>query len=145
MLPREPHHRSVSGKARVNARRMRREPTKAESTMWRLLRDRRLAAFKFRRQEPFGPYILDFVCYDRHLVIEIDGSQHADSPHDGARDAYLAEAGFLVVRFWNNDVLQRRGSVFDSLIALLSDSQDPSPGTDLRSAPPSPTRGEGSK
>jgi very-short-patch-repair endonuclease len=68
---------------------MRREPTDAEATMWRLLRDRRLALFKFRRQVPFQNFVLDFVCFEKRLIIEIDGSQHASSERDTARDAVL--------------------------------------------------------
>ena len=71
------------------ARQMRREPTEAERRMWRLLRDRRLGGFKFRRQEQLGRYIVDFVCFERKLVIELDGSQHADSAYDAERDAWL--------------------------------------------------------
>jgi very-short-patch-repair endonuclease len=61
------------------ARQMRREPTEAERRMWRLLRDRRLGGFKFRRQEQLGRYIVDFVCFEQKLIVELDGSQHADS------------------------------------------------------------------
>src|SRR5262245_43542769 len=98
---------------------MRRTATDAEGIMWRLLRDRRFAAVKFRRQVPFQNYILDFVCFERRLVVEIDGSQHADSKRDERRDAVLASEGFLVARYWNNDVLQRRNAVLEDLLAKL--------------------------
>ena len=78
------------------ARRMRREPTEAERRMWRLLRDRRLGGFKFRRQEQLGRYIVDFVCFERKLVIELDGAQHADSAYDAERDAWLRSRDFFV-------------------------------------------------
>jgi very-short-patch-repair endonuclease len=90
---------------RDRARGMRREPTEAEKRMWRLLRDRRLGSFKFRRQERLGRYIVDFVCFERGLIVEIDGGQHADSAYDAERDAWLSSRGFTVVRFWNNEVL----------------------------------------
>jgi len=121
---------------------MRRNATDAEAVMWRLLRDRRFQAVKFRRQVPFQNFILDFVSFEQRLVVEIDGSQHADSKSDERRDATLAREGFRVARYWNNDVLQRRGAVLEDLLAKLG-LNDPSPGA-LR-APPSPTRGEGDR
>ena len=99
---------------------MRREPTDAEATMWRLLRDRRLSAFKFRRQVPFKNYILDFVCFEKCLVIEIDGSQHLDSQTDLARAAALASEGFETARYWNNDVLRQPVAVLEDILAKLS-------------------------
>ena len=99
---------------------MRHEPTDAELAMWRLLRDRRLAKYKFRRQVPFQNYILDFVCFDKRVVIEIDGSQHADSVRDAARDAILVAEGFRVERYWNNDVLQRPSAVLEDVFAKLA-------------------------
>lgn len=88
--------------------------------MWRLLRERRLSDFKFRRQVPFKNYILDFVCFDKRLVIEIDGSQHADSQSDATRDAILAAEGFLIARYWNNDVLKQSTSVQEDILAKLA-------------------------
>ena len=89
--------------------------------MWRLLRDRRLSTFKFRRQVPLGHYILDFVCFDRPFIVEIDGSQHADSEHDAARDAALIAEGFRIARYWNNDVLQRPTSVLEDILSRLAE------------------------
>jgi very-short-patch-repair endonuclease len=99
---------------------MRREPTDAEAAMWRLLRDRRLSAFKFRRQVPFRNYILDFVCFEKRLVIEIDGSQHTDSQSDATREAALAAEGFWTARYWNNDVLQQPLTVLEDILAKLT-------------------------
>jgi very-short-patch-repair endonuclease len=76
------HHRPVAKTNRRHARRMRHTPTNAERAMWRLLRDRRLAGWKFCLQVPFQTFILDFVCFDQKVVIEIDGSQHMASLHD---------------------------------------------------------------
>jgi len=98
---------------------MRRQPTNAEAVMWHLLRDRRFARFKFRRQVPFQNFILDFVCFESRILVEIDGSQHIENLHDQERDAVLAREGFRVIRYWNNDVLQRRTAVLEDLFAKL--------------------------
>jgi very-short-patch-repair endonuclease len=119
--PQTPNHRPVAKRVRKFAKNMRHEPTDAEAAMWRLLRDRRLAKFKFRRQVPFRNCILDFVCLDRKFVIEIDGSQHADSGRDVEREALLIAEGFRIARYWNNDVLQRRSSVLEDIFAKLAE------------------------
>ncbi len=87
----------------ASARRLRRRMTDAEMRMWFLLRDRRLAEHKFRRQVPIGPWIADFVCTQARLVVEIDGGQHADSQRDTARDHDLESRGYRVV-----EVLEQR-------------------------------------
>jgi very-short-patch-repair endonuclease len=101
------------------ARGMRREPTEAERRLWRLLRDRRLGAFKFRRQEILGRYIVDFVCFDRRLIIELDGSQHAESAYDSERDAWLRSRGFEIMRFWNSEVLTNPSGVQHAIATSL--------------------------
>jgi len=118
-MPIGSHHRPATKRLQGNARNLRRKATDAETAMWHLLRDRRFAGVKFRRQAPFQSYILDFVCFDRKLVVEIDGSQHLDSKRDATRDAILASEGFQVLRYWNNDVLQRRTAVAEDLFAKL--------------------------
>jgi very-short-patch-repair endonuclease len=100
---------------------MRSTPTDAEAAMWRLLRDRRLDQFKFRRQVPFQNYILDFVCFEHRLVIELDGSQHAESEADIVRDTALTHEGFRVARYWNNDVLERRSAVLEDILMKLAE------------------------
>ncbi|MDP1881473.1 MAG: DUF559 domain-containing protein [Bradyrhizobium sp.] len=120
-MPQTPHHRPTAKRIRGFAKRLRREPTDAEITLWRLLRGRRLALFKFRRQVPFQNFILDFVCFEKQLVIEIDGSQHADSERDTARGAVLMAEGFRVARYWNNDVLQRPSAVLEDIFAKLAE------------------------
>lgn len=95
---------------------------------------------KFRRQVPIGEWIADFASFKHHLVVEADGSQHADSERDMNRDRDLASRGFRVLRFWNNEILLKPDAVAESILASVA--QSPSPG-ELRS-PPSPTRGEGS-
>jgi very-short-patch-repair endonuclease len=78
--------------------------TEAERRMWFLLRDRRFDAMKFRRQVPIGRYVADFACFEAKVVIELDGSRHASSSTDNARDADLRTRGFEVVRVWNNEL-----------------------------------------
>jgi very-short-patch-repair endonuclease len=103
---------------------MRHIATDAESMMWRLLRHRRLVGFKFRRQVPLEGFILDFVCFDQRTIVEIDGGQHFSSRRDMQRDSRLAQEGFRVVRYWNNDVLQRPDSVLEDLFARLTNGKD---------------------
>ncbi|MFP5411004.1 MAG: aminotransferase class III-fold pyridoxal phosphate-dependent enzyme [Gammaproteobacteria bacterium] len=109
------------------ARKLRREQTDAESMLWYLLRDRRLGGHKFRRQHPMPPYTLDFYCHEAGLVIELDGGQHAESARDARRDAWLAQQGLRVVRFWNNQVLQETESVLSEIWAALRDGARPHP------------------
>jgi very-short-patch-repair endonuclease len=104
---------------------MRGAPTDSELRLWRLLRDHRLNSLKFRRQVPVGPYIVDFLCVGAKLIVEADGSQHAESPRDNIRDAYLASQGWKVLRFWNNEVLQNREGVLETLLAHARPSSGP--------------------
>jgi very-short-patch-repair endonuclease len=90
-------------KAKI-ARRLRRDSTDAERRLWHRLRSRSLFGLKFVRQEPIGPYVVDFICREQRLIVELDGGQHADSKSDVVRDQWLAEHGYRVLRFWNNDV-----------------------------------------
>jgi very-short-patch-repair endonuclease len=110
----------LSSNQRSRARAMRGAPTDSELGLWRLARDRRLSGFKFRRQVPVGPYIVDFLCVGAKLIVEADGSQHADSLRDKARDAYLESQGWKVFRFWNNEVLQNREGVLETIFAHAS-------------------------
>jgi very-short-patch-repair endonuclease len=90
------------------ARNLRRKQTDAERKIWRVLRGRQFENIKFRRQEPIGQYIVDFVRLDRQLIIEIDGGQHnqqSESEKDEIRTKWLEKKGFKVIRFWNSDVL----------------------------------------
>ena len=115
------------------AKRMRREPTDAERKLWSILRAKRLAGWKFKRQEQIDRYIVDFVCFGARLIVEADGSQHAESEADAARDAYLTGQGFRLLRFWNNDILTNPDGVATAILAAL---ETPLPN-------PSPARGEG--
>lgn len=104
-------------------RRLRRESTDAEMRLWLALRDRRLGGFKFVRQEAIGPYIADFACRERRLIIEVDGSQHAESQSDLIRDAYLTAEGFRVIRFWNGEVLSNTEGVLTAILSALQTDQ----------------------
>jgi very-short-patch-repair endonuclease len=107
----------VSPNQRSRARAMRRAPTDTELRLWRLLRDRRLNGIKFRRQIPVGPYIVDFLCVGATLIVEAEGSQHAESHRDNIRDAYLRRQGRKVLRFWNHEVIQNREGVLETILA----------------------------
>ena len=107
----------IPANQRGRARAMRRAPTDAERRLWRLLRDRRLDGLKFRRQVPIGPYIVDFLCFASRLIVEADGSQHAENSCDQARDAYLLREGWRVLRFWNHEVIQNREGVLETILA----------------------------
>ncbi|WP_354066439.1 endonuclease domain-containing protein [Devosia sp. 2618] len=97
------------------ARDMRHQPTEAEQKLWLLLRNRRFANHKFRRQVPIGSYIADFVCYASKLIVEADGSQHAENTRDETRDAELTGRGFRLLRIWNSDILSAPDTVLDAV------------------------------
>jgi very-short-patch-repair endonuclease len=118
-----------------HAKSLRTNMTDAERRLWYRLRAHRFAGIKFKRQVPVGPYIVDFACKSRKLILEIDGGQHAESECDRVRDRRLREEGFKVLRFWNNDVLKRTDGVLEIIMSTLHQGA-PSPGA-LR-APPSP-------
>lgn len=104
----------------ANAKRMRHVPTEAELKLWQQLRAGRLTDYKFKRQQPIGGFIVDFVCFARKLIIEVDGGQHADPrARDEARTAWLQAQVFQVLRFWNHDVLQRRDLVLEEILRQL--------------------------
>jgi very-short-patch-repair endonuclease len=115
--------------------------TEAENLLWSRLRHRRLDGLKFRRQVPLGPYILDFFCEEHRLVVEVDGSQHADRPEqDEKRTEWLEAHRCRVVRFWNNDVLRRTDSVLEAIRAAAGGAPHPA-----RSARHPLPQGEGSR
>jgi len=88
------------------ARNLRKRSTDAERLLWKNLRAARLSGLKFKRQQPLGSYIVDFICFEKRLIIELDGGQHAEQQDkDRVRDAWLKDQGFNVLRFWNNDVM----------------------------------------
>lgn len=105
------------------ARALRQSPTTAEQVLWRHLRNRQLAGTKFRRQHPLGPYILDFVCLEQGLVVEVDGGQHADlqaQAYDRQRTVWLRQQGLRVLRFWNHEVVQQTNEVLAHVLQALT-------------------------
>ena len=120
---------------RTRARQLRENQTDAERRMWMLLRDRRLAHLKFRRQVSIGRYYVDLLCLQKRLIIELDGGQHNEKPDDAIRTAWLESQDFKVIRFWNNDVLKNREGVLTAILLALK--RTPSP-------PEGEGRGEGS-
>ncbi len=108
-------------------RRLRSNMTDAEQRLWRSLRRRQISGFKFRRQHHFGDYIIDFVCLETMLAVEVDGGQHNEQQaEDTARTKYLKQAGFRVLRFWNNEVLSDIDSV-TTVIWRAMQELDPTP------------------
>lgn len=109
------------------ARRLRRDQTDAEALLWSRLRDRRLDGWKFRWQAPVDRYIVDFLCVDAKLVIELDGGQHTATT-DEARTRVIEACGYLVIRFWNNDVLTNMDGVLLTIVdAMRAGTPHPSP------------------
>ncbi len=117
------------------ARSLRQRQTDAERRLWSRLRDRRLLDARFARQVPIGPYVVDFCCRERNVVVELDGGQHAvRSEYDGERTEFLVSQGYRVLRFWDNDALGNTDGVLGTIARALGR---------LPSPRPSPQRGEG--
>ena len=112
---------------------MRRQPTDAERALWHLLRAHRFASTKWKRQQPIGRYIVDFVCFEQRLIIEADGGQHAGSSYDHVRDAWLSSQGFTLLRFWNDDILNNAEGVATAILAALNGGE-----AGIEPAPPPP-------
>jgi very-short-patch-repair endonuclease len=111
---------------RTRARELRNNPTDAERTLWGQLRLWQLDGYKFRRQQPLGRYIVDFVCLEKRVVVEVDGGQHGDQV-DAERDNWLRDEGFVVLRFWNNEVLQNMDAVREVILRNLQNTPYLSP------------------
>jgi very-short-patch-repair endonuclease len=108
----------------ARAKRLRRDMSEAERRLWYHLRGNRLNGFKFYRQVPIGPYIVDFINHEFGLVIEVDGATHGEAhekAHDAQRDAYLAARGLQVLRFWNIDVFTNLSGVCDTIVMALEE------------------------
>ena len=114
------------------ARQLRLNPTEAEKHLWHILRGKKLGV-KFRRQTIIERYIVDFVCFEKKLIIEVDGGQHAESQHDKVRDEWLENPGFMVLRFWNNEVLRNH----EGVIQYITEQ--------IKHPPPNPPRKGGGK
>jgi very-short-patch-repair endonuclease len=129
-MPRTNIEPGIRGRAQA----LRRKPTDAERKMWWLLRSLKPLGMHFRRQAPIGRYIADFAWHSGKIVIELDGSQHADArkEYDLRRTAWLQPQGYCVLRFWNNDVLKSPQSVGEAILAVVHDQnrvapEDPTP------------------
>lgn len=102
------------------ARKLRKNPTQAEYRLWYFLQKRRLLGHKFRRQQPIGPFIIDFACMEQKLLIELDGGGHATQKnYDHSRTAWLASRGYCVLRFWNNEVTSNIRGVLEVIMRKL--------------------------
>ena len=107
----------VENKTTIISRILRKHGTDVENRLWFHLKGKQVEGIKFRRQAPIGKYIVDFVAFEKRLVIELDGGQHAEAEKDNdiRRDAWLNSQGFRVLRFWNNEVLQNLEGVLESI------------------------------
>ena len=119
-------HRTIPIRNRSRARSLRSTMTEAEKRIWFRLRAHRLNGASFRRQFPVGFHIVDFICLEARLIVEIDGGQRAASTRDKIRDAWLRSQDFAVLRFWNNDVLANTEGVIEKIHEALTASSPPS-------------------
>jgi very-short-patch-repair endonuclease len=113
------------------ARRLRRNQTDAERVLWFRLRDRRLAGLKFKRQVPINRFIVDFLCSDTNLIVELDGGQHDENKEKNSeRTAILESMGYFVLRFWNNDVIRNTDGVLQEILSTIGRHPDKPPHPD---------------
>jgi very-short-patch-repair endonuclease len=123
----------------AKAKRLRRETTNAERKLWSVLRNAQFDGAKFRRQQPIGPFIADFVCQAARLIVEADGGQHAESENDIRRTVFLESKGYRVLRFWNNEIIENLDGVAQVIAAALATPHPAQPPAES----PSPSGGEG--
>lgn len=110
----------MGGMDKIRARELRKNMTDAERTLWRHLRLRQFGGNKFRRQQIVGKYIVDFVCFEKRLIVEVDGGHHSDQVgYDSERTLWLQEQGFRVLRFWDNQVLKEIEVVEEKIMETL--------------------------
>jgi len=108
------------------ARQLRKHSTLMEAKLWHQLKSRQVSGLKFRRQCPVGPYIVDFVSFEKMLVIEVDGSQHAlQREYDEIRTQFLNSLGYKVIRFWNNEVQNQFDAVMEKIFQCCHDVLTP--------------------
>ena len=104
------------------ARELRSRSTDAELKLWNRLRARALNGHKFVRQAPIGSFVVDFICRERRLIVEVDGGQHSTSTADATRDKWLTDHRYRVLRFWNNDVLRNTEGVLETIAEALAEA-----------------------
>jgi very-short-patch-repair endonuclease len=134
--------RQISDFKRTTANKLRANSTAAEDILWRRLRRMNVEGSHFRRQVVIGPYIADFACLAKRLIIEVDGSQHGDEDglkRDEVRTQWLQSEGYRVIRFWNNDVMSKTDAVMDAIYNAIAVTPPRSP---LASDPPPPGEGD---
>ena len=125
--------RRYSRETLERARSLRQTQTDAEGLLWHFLRNKQLGGYKFRRQQPIGPYIADFACLSRKLLVELDGGQHAERcVDDEKRDAFLQERGYRVLRFWNREVSRNCFGVLERIYEALQSPPPHQPSPALR-------------
>jgi very-short-patch-repair endonuclease len=115
----------MTSHAATLAKNLRKRSTDAERNLWKYLSSKQMEGLKFRRQEPIGKYIVDFVCYEKAIVVEVDGGQHSEAV-DSDRDIWLRSQGFNVLRFWNHDVLTNIEGVLEMILRYCT-QKSPSP------------------
>ena len=130
------------------ARELRKNLTDAERALWKHLRARQIGGYKFRRQQPIGKYIADFVNFKERLIVEVDGGHHSQQvDHDATRTAWLESKGYRVLRFWNIQVLEEIEAVKEVILIVLREGNtphlNPLPQGESRKKVPSPLAGEG--
>ena len=126
----------------ARARCLRRDATDAEQFLWKRLRSREIVGYKFVRQQPIGRYIVDFVCREKRLIIEVDGGQHAENAWDQTGDAWLGEHNYRVLRFWNNEIMSNIDGVLQTIVDALCTGAPPHPVFALGENRPLPASGE---
>ncbi|MGI8526486.1 MAG: endonuclease domain-containing protein, partial [Pseudolabrys sp.] len=109
------------------ARRLRRNSTNAELLLWNRLRSRSIGGHKFVRQQPIGPYVVDFICREKRLIVEVDGGQHAENARDRVRDRWLRDRNYRVLRFWNNDLMANMDGVLQLIVGAPEAAAGPPP------------------
>jgi very-short-patch-repair endonuclease len=124
------------------ARRLRRDSTNADLRLWNKLRARSIDSHKFVRQQAIGRYIVDFICREKRLLIEVDGGQHAESARGFVRDQYLRDRNYRVLRFWNNDIISNMDGVLETIATALRADTPPHPAPASGGNRPLPASGE---
>ena len=103
------------------AKALRQNQTETEKKLWLYLRSRQMVGYKFRRQQPIGPYVVDFCCLKKRLILELDGGQHTSQIEaDKRRTQFLEKEGFRVIRFWDNEIFQNREGVLEKIVEFIN-------------------------